>query len=150
MAINQFTRFGFAATDGRSISGSAFTLHELTGDSDIELSANVPTSAFLGSIEFELTDISDGDELTIFLCRDSAGNVPLTSQHLEGATQRVTTGIGAATSGGCSFTINKDYHFDNTVTGATGGSLFVAAKCLTSAGVAAPCTATAIRLNWRA
>tara|TARA_R100001443_G_scaffold28822_3_gene42013 strand:+ start:9333 stop:9785 length:453 start_codon:yes stop_codon:yes gene_type:complete len=149
MSINQFTRYGFAAADDRSISGSSFTTHELTVDSDIQFSSKVPSSAFLGSIEFQLTGISDGDELTIFLCRDSTGNVPLTSQHLEGATQRVTTGIGSATSGGCSFTINKDFHFDDIVTGATQGSLYVAAKCLSSAGSAAPCTATAIRLNWR-
>ena len=151
MAINQFTRYGFAAANsaGSAISGSAFTMHELKADSGIQFSSNVPASAHIESIEFELTSIADGDQLTIFLCRDSAGDVPLTPQHTEGATQRVTTGVATATSGGCSFTINKDFHFDSTVTGATQGSLYVAAKCLSSAGSAAPCTATAIRLNWR-
>jgi len=147
MSINQFTKYGFAVANAVSITGS-FSAHEVSGSSDVKFSSDVPVSAFLESLEFELTSIASGDQITVFLARDSDGDVPLTSTALAGSTQTVTIGRSTATKGGCSFTINKDFHFDSTVTNATIGKLYVIVKCVDSGGSGASCTAD-IRLNWR-
>jgi hypothetical protein len=83
-------------------------------------------------------------EITIFLARDSAGLIPLTSDRAAEASQVITLGAAVSTAGGVSFIIGKDYHFDTTVTNATSGTIYVAAKTNTN------CTATNVRLNWRA
>jgi hypothetical protein len=145
-------RFGFSIAEGISVTG-AFTSPgpiAIAKDSDVINSNDVPHDCFIESLELELSSISDGDKVTVYLARDSAGNVPLTSAHLDGATQRVTVlNPGVSTTGGCSFQINKDFHFDGTVSSSTKGTLYLLIKCVDSGGVAAPCTADA-RLNWRA
>ena len=108
-------------------------------------STAVPDDCFLESIEFELSSIAASDTITLFMARDSAGLIPITSDALGGATQTVTMSVaGGATTGGVVFTINKDYHFDTTVTNASSGTIYVAVKAN------AACVAENIRLNWRA
>jgi hypothetical protein len=144
-------KYGFAVAEAISVTG-VFTggPFALARDSDLPNSADVPPNCFIDSLELELSSIADGDKITVYLARDSAGNIPITSAHLDGATQRVTVlNPGVSTTGGCSFQINKEFHFDGTVSGATVGTLYLVIKCVDSAGSAATCTADA-RLNWRA
>ena len=146
MGIRQFTKYGYACLDqARAIGTSYGVIFELTGQgqSTNKKSANVPDDCFLESIEFELSSISASDTITMFLARDSAGKNPITSDALSGATQTVTLSAVSSTTGGVTFTIGKDYHFDTTTTNATSGSLYLVAKAN------AVCQADQIRLNWR-
>lgn len=143
--IQQFTKYGYsciATTANITSSYSVVALSNLAGN---KKSAVVPDDCFLESIELQLSGIDDvADTVTIFLSRDSAGLIPLTSDELSGATQTVTTSVAGATNGGVSFTIGKDYHFDTTVTNATSGTLYLCAKS------SATHTIEKAWLNWRA
>mgnify|MGYP003123502744 CR=1 FL=1 len=146
MGIRQFTKYGYACIDqARAIDTTYNNVIELTGRGQAvnKKSANVPDDCFLESIEFELSSISASDTITMFLARDSAAKNPITSDALSGATQTVTLSAGASTTGGVTFTIGKDYHFDTTTTNGNSGSLYLAVKA------SAACQADQIRLNWR-
>ena len=127
--IRQFTKYGYSCIGSSESIGTSYSAIALSGVAANKKSANVPDDCFLESIEFELSSITSGDEITIFLARDSAGKNPITSDVLGGASQEVTMSIaGGATTGGVVFTINKDYHFDTTTTNASSGTLYVCAK----------------------
>ena len=147
--IKQFTKYGFAVKSQATITGS-FSIHEVTGVAAHKLSSDIPSSVFIGSVEIAVVSgAAAGDELTMFLSRDPDGDVPLTSTALGGSTQAVTLGVTTGTKGGYSFTVNKDFHFDDTGTGsATRGKLYVIAKCVDSTG-SGKTISTTIRLNWR-
>tara|TARA_R100000234_G_scaffold112871_1_gene86865 strand:- start:504 stop:854 length:351 start_codon:yes stop_codon:yes gene_type:complete len=115
----------------------------LTGLASNKKSTSVPDDCFLDSIELELADVASSDTVTIFLARDSAGKVPVTIEAAD-ATQTVTMSVaGGATTGGVSYTIGKDYHFDTTVSNTTSGTLYLVAKA------SAATTVTNVHLNWR-
>ena len=141
--IRQFTKYGYATISQSTGIGTSYSVIPLTGVTGNRKSAAVPDDCFLESIEIELSNISSGDTITIFLARDINGLKPLTSDQLGGATQAVTLGAGSSTVGGVSFTINKDYHFDFTTNNVLQGTLYLVAKA------SATCDATNIRLNWR-
>lgn len=144
MAITQFTRFGYAYKNAASLT-SSFSAHAVTLDkTNSPGSSALPDAVFLESVELEISSIaSSADDITLYLARDSAGDVPITSFHLPGASQKISTGLATATDGAVVFTINKDFHYDESVSATTKGTLFVVAK--TDTGT---CTAN-IRLNWR-
>tara|TARA_Y100001938_G_scaffold151151_1_gene246599 strand:- start:5887 stop:6204 length:318 start_codon:yes stop_codon:yes gene_type:complete len=105
----------------------------------------VPNDAFLESIEFEISSIaSSAAQVTVFLARDSAGDVPITSDQTAGATQTISSGKTTAGDGAVIWTISKDFHYDSEVASTTSGTLYVVAKLDTGT-----CTAN-VRLNWRA
>jgi hypothetical protein len=142
--IRQFTKYGYSTVNqamGITASYSGIPISKYTAN---KKSTFVPDDCHLESIEMELQNISAGDTITIFLTRDSTGLLPLTSDQLSGATQTVTLGYGSTTTGGVSFTINKDYHFDTTSANCISGELWLFAKANDA------CSATQIRLNWRA
>lgn len=149
MGIRQFTKYGFAMKPQATITGS-FSIHEITSAPADKLSSDIPSSVYLDSIEFSVAaGAAAGDELTMFLARDSDGDLPLTSTAPGGATQTITIGHTTATKGAYNFTINKDFHFDDFATGSsTRGKLYVIAKCVDSSGAGKTIT-SAIRLNWR-
>ena len=143
--IQQFTRYGYSVSTIGVTVGTGYTAFPITSLAANQKSGAIPDDCFLESVEFELSGIDAiTDTVTVFIARDSAGLIPITSDALGGATQTVTMSVaGAATTGGVSFTINKDYHFDPVVSGATSGPIYVCAKATAS------CVAN-IRLNWRA
>jgi hypothetical protein len=142
--IKQFTNFGYSCSAVDRNITTSYTVFPITSLAANNKSIAVPDDCFLESIEFELSAIAASDTITLFMARDSAGLIPITSDALGGATQTVTLSAGASTTGGVVFTINKDYHFDTTVTNATSGTIYVAVKAN------AACVAENIRLNWRA
>lgn len=143
--IQQFTKYGYSCSALQEVIGTSYSAIALTSLATNNKASVVPDDCFLESIEFELSGIDDPtDTVTIFIARDSAGLIPITSDELSGATQTVTTSISATVTGAVSFTISKDYHFDTTVTNATSGTIYVCAKAN------AACVAENIRLNWRA
>ena len=141
--IKQFSSYGYSVSTIGVTVGTGYTAFPITALAANQKSFTVPDDCFLESVEFELGAIAASDTITLFIARDSAGLVPITSDALGGATQTVTTSVGATVTGGVSFTINKDYHFDTVVSGATSGTIYVCAKATAS------CVAN-IRLNWRA
>jgi len=144
MSIKQFTRFGYSYSHGDSITTSynntGFSITADTTNSPASLA--VPSHCFLESIEFEASGVAVGENVTIYLARDSAGAVPITSDQLAGASQAPTIRTGSV--GGYSFTIGKDFHFDSSVSNSSDGTLYLFAK--TAAGN----LSVNIRLNWRA
>ena len=90
-----------------------------------------------------MASIAASDTITMFLARDSSGNVPLTPDSTSGSTQTVTVGKTTSTVGGVVFTVGKDFHYDGGVTGGTTGTIYVVAKAN------AACTGN-IRVTWRA
>tara|TARA_R100000005_G_C4986657_1_gene194816 strand:- start:1257 stop:1607 length:351 start_codon:yes stop_codon:yes gene_type:complete len=115
----------------------------LTGLASNKKSTSVPDDCFLDSIELELSSVASSDTVTIFLARDSAGKVPVTIEAAD-ATQTVTMSAAAgSTTGGVSYTIGKDYHFDTTVSNTTSGTLYLVAKA------SAATTVENVHLNWR-
>lgn len=142
--IRQFTKYGYAYKHAASLTAT-YSAHAVTVDrTNSARSADIPDDAFLESIELEISAIaSSADDITLYLARDSAGDVPITNHELAGAEQKIATGMTTNTDGAVVFTINKDYHFDSEVTATSSGTLYVVAK--TNTGT---CTAN-IRLNWR-
>ena len=142
--IQQFSKYGYSCSALQRTIGTGYAAHAITSLATNKKSSVVPDDCFLESIEFELSAIAASDTVTIFLARDSAGLIPITSDALGGATQTVTLSAAASTTGAVVFSINKDYHFDTTVTNASSGTLYICAKA------SAACVAENIRLNWRA
>ena len=141
--IQQFTKYGYSCSALQEAIGTSYGVIALTNLASNKKASVVPDECFLESIEFELSAIAAADTLTIFIARDSAGLVPITSDILSGATQAVTLSAAASTTGAVSFTISKDYHFDTTTTNANSGTIYVCVKA------SAACVAENIRLNWR-
>ena len=144
MSIKQFTRFGYSYSHGDSITSTynatGFALTADTSNSPSSLA--VPAHCFLESIELQATGVAASEDVTIFLARDSAGAVPITSDQVAGATQTPTIRTGSV--GGYSFTIGKDFHFDSSVSDVSDGTLYLFAKAATGN------LSVNIRLNWRA
>jgi len=142
--IQQFTKYGYSCSAENVAIGTGYAANAVTVLAANKKSGVVPDDCYLESIELELSSIAAADTVTLFIARDSAGLIPITSDALGGATQTVTLSVGASTTGGVNFTIGKDYHFDTTVTNATSGTIYVCTKA------SAACVAENIRLNWRA
>ena len=141
--IRQFTKFGYSTILTSASLTTSYSVIALTGLASNKKSTSVPDDCFLDSIELELSSVASSDTVTIFLARDSAGKVPVTIEASD-ATQTVTmSAAGGATTGGVSYTIGKDYHFDTTVSNTTSGTLYLVAKA------SAATTVENVHLNWR-
>ena len=149
--IQQFTKYGYSVPSGTTNINANYSVIAVTNLAGNKKSSRVPDDCFLESVELQLSGIDAvTNTITIFLARDSAGLIPLTSDELGGATQTVTTSVASSATGGVVFSINKDYHFDTIVTNASSGTLYVCAKTGDTGGGTATITIENIRLNWRA
>jgi len=139
-----WARAGFAYKNAASLTDS-FTAHACTEDTtNSAQSSSFPRTCNVQSVELELSSIAGGaTSVTLFLARDSGGDVGVTPGSTSGATQTIQVGATTATDGTTVFSIDSDIHFDSGVANATAGTLYAVAKL--NAG-----TATAnIRVNWR-
>ena len=149
--IKQFSSYGYSVPSGTTALTSSYSVIALTSLAANNKSLAVPDDCFLESVELQLSGIDAvTNTITVFLSRDSAGLIPLTSDEIAGATQTVTTSVAGDTNGGVVFTVGKDYHFDTTVTNANSGTLYLCAKTGDTAGGTANITAEKVWLNWRA
>ena len=102
-------------------------------------SAPVPTFAELKNINFELDTIAGGaSQVTFYLARDLAGDIPVTGVQ----TAAVVFGLTTATKGTAISCIDLDYHWQ-ALAAETMGTLYLVVK--TNAGTA-NCN---VRLHWR-
>ena len=130
-----FTKMGFSyhnqATVDSNVASGTTNIFACTADS-----TNVQ------SVELSIDSISSAASITMYLCRDAAGDIPLTPGQTSGATQTIQTGVTTAADGGVIFLIDADVNFH---TGhSVADTVYVVLK--TDAGT---CVAN-IRVNWRA
>jgi len=86
---------------------------------------NIGDTTMLDSMVFELSSIAGGaGTLFFYLCRDAAGDRPITPE----ASQSILTGATTATRGGCSFTIDKMHIHENVATVDVADTLHVAVR----------------------
>ncbi len=139
-----WARAGFAYKNAASLSNS-FTVHACTEDTTNSApSAAFPRSCNIQSIELEMSSLSGSPStVTLFLARDSAGDVGVTPGGTSGATQTIQVGKTTASDGTVVFAVDSDVHFDDGVANSTVGTLYAVVKLDQG-------TATAnIRVNWR-
>lgn len=137
---------GFAYSNNASLTDSQ-TVHAVARDAtNSALSGDFPANCYIDSIEIFLTGMSTGTaptEVTMYLARDSTGDIAITPGGTTGAAQTIETGFTANT-GSVVYTVASDFNFDsNTGYTCTRGTLYAVIKL--DGG-----TATAdVRVNWR-
>jgi hypothetical protein len=141
--IRQFTKYGYSyvhqETLGTGYNSAGFEITKDTSNSPS--SSDFPDHCYIDSIELEASGVASTENVQIFLARDSAGAVPVTTAMLSGSTQAPTIRTGSV--GGYSYSINKDYHFDSSVANTTSGKIYLFARTTTGAVV------INARVNWR-
>jgi hypothetical protein len=149
--IQSFTKFGYSVCSVKSSGGTsgaptAFTTSyqafPITVDSTNSTnSASFPDDCNIQSIEFEFTARDSATAVTMYLARDSAGDIAITNP----SSENITNGATTSSKGGVSFSNEIDYHFDGSVGNTSRGTLYVIALATGSSGSAAG----NIRVNWR-
>ena len=148
MAIQSFNRYGFAYKHAASLTDS-FTIHECARDATNNAqSGKFPVDCNVQSVEVELSGMSTGGstptQVTMYLARDSEGDVGVTPGASTGATENIRAGATTANTGFVVFAIDSDVHYDATVGLSKIDSIYACLKLDTG-------TATAnVRINWRA
>tara|TARA_A100001515_G_scaffold135805_1_gene126973 strand:- start:839 stop:1282 length:444 start_codon:yes stop_codon:yes gene_type:complete len=135
---------GFAYKNAASLSNS-FTVHACTEDTtNSPESSSFPRCCNIQSIEVQLSSLSGSPStVTLFLARDSDGDVGITPGATSGATQTIQVGKTTAADGTVVFAVDSDFHFDSGVANSAAGTLYAVVKLNQG-------TATAnIRVNWR-
>tara|TARA_R110000824_G_scaffold116395_2_gene267775 strand:+ start:2856 stop:3323 length:468 start_codon:yes stop_codon:yes gene_type:complete len=155
MSIHSWSKAGFSYANNASITNS-FSAHAVTADTtNSPESFRVPDICNLQSIEVFFTGLSGaGLSCTLYLSRDSIGDIGVTPASTSGATQAIQASMTEGSAGFVVFAIDTDYHFDSgAITASTesplagaisSGTLYAAVKLSTGTGTAD------IRLNWRA
>ena len=154
--IKEFTSFGYSVCSVKSSGGTtgaptsittSYQAFPVTVDATNSVnSASFPDDCNIQAIEFEFSDRDSATSVTMYLARDSAGNIAITNP----STQTITNGAGTSSKGGCAFSSLVDYHFDGgtssaAITGASRGTLYVIAKQTGGTN-----SVGNIRVSWRA
>jgi len=145
--INSFTKYGYSVCSVKASDGTtgaptsittAYQAFPVTLDqANSCTSASFPNDCNIQVIEFELTARDSATSITMYLARDSAGDIPITNP----SSETITNGMTTATKGGVAFTSAVDYHFDagtrdtsvdpaveTAITNTSRGTLYVIAK----------------------
>ena len=139
MSIHQFSHFGYSVCSVKSSGGTtgaptsitnSYQAFPVTVDATNSVnSISFPDDCNIQAIEFEFADRDSATAITMYLARDSAGDIPITNP----STQTITNGVTTASKGGCAFSSLVDYHFDGgtssaAITGTSRGTIYVIAK----------------------
>jgi hypothetical protein len=140
-------KLGYSYANNASITDAA-SAHAVTADTtNSGRSYALPLDVNIQSVEVFMTGLTNSPtELTMYLARDSTGDVAVTPGGTTGATQSIKAGMTTANSGSCVYEVDSDFHFDENVTGATAGTVYVVLELDGSSTAAA----ADIRVNWRA
>jgi len=143
MSIHSWSKSSFSYHNAASL-GTGYSVFPVTVDAINSPDADLfPDICNIQSIEIEFTTLSTASTATVFLARDSAGDVPITPDSTTGATQTITVGATTNTKGGTAFAVDTDYHRDGAVLNTSRYIIYAVVKV--DAG-----TPTAnIRVNWR-
>ena len=149
--IQSFTKYGYSYHDSGTAPTTlttSFQVFPVTVDATNSTnSASFPDDCNIQSIEFEVTTTGNAASITMFLARDSAGDIPFTNESTQNITVGATT-TGTSGKAGAIFSDEIDYHFDGSVGNTSRGTIYVVAKKTDSGGSVA--TVSNIRVNWRA
>jgi hypothetical protein len=139
-----FSRNGFSFVENQTIGTSlaAFAVTNNVSSTGGGGSATIPDNCNFQSVEVFLTSVSSVTEVTMYLARDSTGDVAITPGGTSGATQTIST--KTANTGSCVWSIDADYNFDRALSGSTSGTIYVVLKADAGSAVAD------VRVNWRA
>jgi hypothetical protein len=143
MSIKQFTKYGysfcaFKAADGTTGAPTSLTTAYQAFPITVDVENSVTSTQFpddceIQVIEFEFTARDSATDVTMYLARDSAGDLPITNP----ASVTITNGATTASKGGASFSSLVDYHFDGgtssggvttAITNTSRGTLYIIAK----------------------
>tara|TARA_R110001583_G_scaffold13263_4_gene57429 strand:+ start:2832 stop:3266 length:435 start_codon:yes stop_codon:yes gene_type:complete len=143
MSIMSWSHSGFSYNHQHSVTNS-FSIAACTKDlTNAAGSDNFPWHSNIQSIEISVDTIaSSAATITAYLCRDSAGDVPITPGTTSGASQSITTGVTTAAKGGVILAVDNDCYYHDGVN-SDGNTIYCVIK--TDTGT---CNAN-IRINWR-
>jgi hypothetical protein len=145
MSIMSWSHTGFSYKHQHSV-GTSYTIAACTKDTtNAAASDNFPWHSNIQSIEVSLdtlASLSATPTITAYLCRDSAGDIPLTPGTTSGASQEITTGVTTAAKGGVIFSVDSDCSYHDGVN-SDGNTIYLAIKIDQGSGNAN------IRINWR-
>ena len=154
--IKEFTKFGYSVCSVKSSGGTtgaptsittSYQAFPVTVDAtNSRNSDSFPNDCNIQAIEFEFSNRDSATSITMYLARDSAGEIPITNP----STQTITNGVTTASKGGCAFSSLVDYHFDAgtssaAITGTSRGTIYVIAKQTGGTN-----SVGNIRVSWRA
>tara|TARA_Y100000593_G_C4124378_1_gene244250 strand:- start:140 stop:580 length:441 start_codon:yes stop_codon:yes gene_type:complete len=140
-------KHGYSYANNASITHDP-SAHAVTADTtNSGRSYTMPTDANIQSVEVYMTSLSGSPaSLTMYLARDSSGDVAFTPGGTTGATQTIKAAMTTSNAGHCVFAVDSDFHFDENVSGAAAGTIYVV---LELSGTSTSATAD-VRVNWRA
>ena len=140
-------KLGYSYANNASITDAA-SAHAVTADtSNSGRSFALPLDVNIQSVEVFMTSLSGSPTtLNMYLARDSTGDVAFTPGSTPGATHTIKAGMTTSNTGSCVFSVDSDFHFDENVTSATAGTVYVV---LELNGSSTSATAD-VRINWRA
>ena len=134
---------GYAYHNNASLSANAAPFAVTRDATNSKLSTEFPRNCEIESVEIFLTSMaSSPTTVTMYLTRDSTGDVAITPGATSEATQTIKGGFTSQT-GSVAYKVETDFNYDDSVSGVTPGTLYAVVKLDTG-------TATAdIRVNWR-
>jgi hypothetical protein len=143
MANEIFPHAGYSVGRGATV-GTSYTVIALSSHADELTASQFPMWCEVIDVEMERLTVESGSPTTVtmYLCRDSLGNKPITPGSTVGATATIDVGLGTAGLGGAVWSVGKDFHYA-PVASTTKGILYLAAK------VDAGEITAHFRVNWR-
>ena len=139
-----WNRLGFSFVENQTLGTSlaAFAVTNNTSSTAGGGAGTIPNNGNFQSVEVFMTSVSSATEVTMYLARDSDGDVAITPGGTTGATQTIST--KTAGTGSCVWSIDADYNFDSALSGSTSGTIYAVLKVDAGSAVAD------VRVNWRA
>ena len=136
---------GYSYANNASVANSLAAV-AVKGETDrtvTRAAVDFPNNCNIQSVEVYMTGFGGSPtELTMYLARDSDGDIAITPGGTTGATQ--TINIKTAGEGSCVFNVDSDFHFDGVPANTTEGTIYAVMK-LDSGSATAD-----VRVNWRA
>ena len=146
MSIHSWSMAGYSYANNASITNS-LSAHAVTADTtNSPESFRFPARGNIQSVEVFFTGLSSaGLTCSLFLARDSDGDVGVTPGSTTGSSPVIQQGVsGGATVGFCVFEVNTDFHLDSGVANSADGTIYACLRLSSGTGTAD------IRVNWRA
>ena len=145
MSIHSWSKAGYSYGTQSSITTTYRGAAATADTTNSPESFRFPDTGNIQTVEVYFTGLSTtGQVCTIYLSRDSAGDVGITPT-TNSASQTIQAALAASSAGFCAFEIGRDFNFDSGVASTTSGTIYVMIKLDTGTA-----TTAAVRVNWRA
>ena len=145
MSIQSWNKAGYSYGTLSSVSTTFQAVATTADTTNSPESFRFPDSGNVQTVELYFTGLSGtGQICTMYLCRDSAGDVGITPITND-ASQAIQSALTTGNAGFAVFEVGRDFHFDSSVANTTSGTIYVMIKL--DGGSA---TTATVRVNWRA